>query len=158
MEKDIEMSHFDIDQQQEIKEGLQAGLDVSVYAKPELYAIQMRQIRELRVAACEGVDIILKEGTNAGGRGLLKAGGNVMGKFFENATIEAGGSVKANYCLNSNIVAGRNIIISGRYGMITGGNAYAGSKIESYNIGNAAGTAHNINIRKNGDSISVHRN
>lgn len=45
MEKDIEMSHFDIDQQQEIKEGLQAGLDVSVYAKPEFYAIQMRQIR-----------------------------------------------------------------------------------------------------------------
>lgn len=54
-----------------------------------------------------GGDIILKEGTNAGGRGLLKAGGNVMGKFFENATIEAAGSVKANYCLNSNIVAGR---------------------------------------------------
>ena len=45
MGKDIEMSHFGIDQQQEIKEGLQAGLDVSVYAKPEFYAIQMRQIR-----------------------------------------------------------------------------------------------------------------
>ena len=45
MGKDIEMSHFGIDQQQEIKEGLQAGLDVSVYAYPEFYAIQMRQIR-----------------------------------------------------------------------------------------------------------------
>ena len=45
MEKDIEMSHLGIDQQQEIKEGLRAGLDVSVYAKPEFYAIQMRQIR-----------------------------------------------------------------------------------------------------------------
>ena len=45
MGKDIEMSHFGIDQQQEIKDGLQAGLDVSVYAKPEFYAIQMRQIR-----------------------------------------------------------------------------------------------------------------
>ena len=95
-----------------------------------------------------GGDIILKEGTNAGGRGLLKAGGNVMGKFFENATIEAAGSVKANYCLNSNIVAGRNIIISGRYGMITGGNAYAGRKIESYNIGDADGTATLLNIGK----------
>ena len=95
-----------------------------------------------------GGDIILKEGTNAGCRGFLKAGGDVMGKFFENATIEAGGSVKANYCLNSNIVAGRNIIISGRYGMITGGNAYAGRKIESYNIGNAAGTATSLSIGK----------
>ena len=95
-----------------------------------------------------GGDIILKEGTNAGGRGLLKAGGNVMGKFFENATIEAVGSVKANYCLNSNIVAGRNIIISGRYGMITGGNAYAGRKIESYNIGDADGTATLLSIGK----------
>ena len=95
-----------------------------------------------------GGNIILKEGTNAGGRGLLKAGGDVMGKFFENATIEAGKSVKANYCLNSNIVAGANIIISGRYGMITGGNAYAGRKIESYNIGNAAGTATLLSIGK----------
>lgn len=95
-----------------------------------------------------GGDIILKEGTNAGDRGFLKAGGDVMGKFFENATIEVCGSVKANYCLNSNIVAGRNIIISGRYGMITGGNAYAGRKIESYNIGNAAGTATLLSIGK----------
>ena len=39
------MSHFGIDQQQEIKDGLQAGLDESLYAKPEFYAIQMRQIR-----------------------------------------------------------------------------------------------------------------
>lgn len=32
-------------QQQEIDEGIREGLDVSVYAKPELLAIQMRQIR-----------------------------------------------------------------------------------------------------------------
>lgn len=95
-----------------------------------------------------GGDIILKEGANAGGRGLLKAHGDVMGKFFENATIEAGGSIKANYCLNSNIVAGKNIIISGKFGMLTGGNSYAGRKIESYNIGNAAGTATSLSIGK----------
>lgn len=36
---------FTPDQQREIEEGLDAGLDVSVYAKPEFLAIQMREIR-----------------------------------------------------------------------------------------------------------------
>ncbi len=36
---------FTIDQLNEIKEGKDAGLDISIYAKPEYYAIQMRQIR-----------------------------------------------------------------------------------------------------------------
>lgn len=95
-----------------------------------------------------GGDIILREGANAGGRGYIKAHGDVMGKFFENACIEAGGSIKANYCLNSNIVAGQNIIISGKFGMLTGGNSYAGKTIESYNIGNAAGIATSLSIGK----------
>ena len=37
---------FTIDQLNEIKEGKDAGLDISIYAKPEYYAIQMRQDRK----------------------------------------------------------------------------------------------------------------
>ncbi len=36
---------FTEDQKQEIEKGIEAGLDVSVYARPEFLAIQMRQIR-----------------------------------------------------------------------------------------------------------------
>ncbi len=37
--------NFDEDQKQEIQVGINAGLDVFIYAKPEFMAIQMRQIR-----------------------------------------------------------------------------------------------------------------
>ncbi len=37
---------FTPDQRQEIAEGTRDGLDVSIYAKPEFLAIQMRQIRK----------------------------------------------------------------------------------------------------------------
>lgn len=38
-------TEFTLDQLNEIKEGEKAGLDVSIYARKEFYAIQMRQIR-----------------------------------------------------------------------------------------------------------------
>ena len=38
-------SGFTLDQVNEIQEGLESGLDISVYAKKEFFAIQMRQIR-----------------------------------------------------------------------------------------------------------------
>ena len=36
---------FDEDQVKQIRKGIEAGLDVSVYAKPEFDRVQMRQIR-----------------------------------------------------------------------------------------------------------------
>ena len=39
---------FTIDQLNEIKEGKDAGLDISIYAKPEYYAIQMRNMTGFR--------------------------------------------------------------------------------------------------------------
>lgn len=86
-----------------------------------------------------GGDIILKEGNNAGGNGYIKAGRDIMGKFFENTKVTAGGSVKANYCLNSSITAEKEIEISGNRGILAGGMANAGECIISQFIGNAAG-------------------
>lgn len=45
---------FDADQQNEIRLGLEAGLDASIYAKKELMAIQMHQIR---LGLEEGLDV-----------------------------------------------------------------------------------------------------
>lgn len=41
----LNTTEFSKDQKEEIEEGLLAGVDVSVYAKPEFLAIQMHQIR-----------------------------------------------------------------------------------------------------------------
>lgn len=86
-----------------------------------------------------GGDVILKKGNNSGGKGHIKAEGDVIGSFFENADIIAGNDIKANYCLNSKINAKRDIVITGKFGALAGGEAVAGRSIISYNIGNDAG-------------------
>ncbi len=95
-----------------------------------------------------GGDVILRKGNNAGGKGYIKAEGDVMGNFFENAKVYAGGDVKANYCLNSEIVANRDIVISGKISTIAGGYANAGMSIESHDIGNPAGLYTRISLGK----------
>lgn len=94
-----------------------------------------------------GGDIILRNGNNAGGRGYIRADGDIMGNFFENAKVYAGGDVKANYCLNSEVVA-ENITISGKISTIAGGIIHAGVSITSHDIGNPAGVFTKINIGK----------
>lgn len=93
-----------------------------------------------------GGDIILREGNNAGrGRhGYIKAGNDVMGKFFENATVIAGRDMKANYCLNSNVTVEGNVEIAGDIGTLAGGIIKAGDLVKSHDIGNAAGISTSI--------------
>ena len=86
-----------------------------------------------------GGDVVLKQGNNPGGKGYIKAGNDVSGRFFENAKIIAGGNVQANYCLNSEVYAEKQIEIWGRIGMLAGGNVFAGEGVSSYYIGNTAG-------------------
>ena len=93
-----------------------------------------------------GGDIVLKQGNNPGGKGYIKAGNDVSGKFFENARVVAGGNVQANYCLNSEVYAGKQLEIWGRIGMLAGGNVFAGEGVSSYYIGNAAGIATSIRV------------
>ncbi len=93
-----------------------------------------------------GGDIIIKEGNNAGGKGHLRAGNDVRGKFFENARVTAGRDIKANYCMNSELYAGNKIEISGTEGMLVGGNTYAVNSVEASYIGNRIGIATNLTL------------
>lgn len=97
-----------------------------------------------------GGDAIFRMGNNAKGTGWIKAEKDVMGKFFENAKVIAGRDIKANYCLNSELQAGRNVHISGKFGVLAGGSIQAVCKVESHNVGNAAGLSTQIQIGKKG--------
>lgn len=86
-----------------------------------------------------GGDIILRKGNNADGRGFVKAGGDVLGVFFEAANVMAGQNIKANYCMISMLRAGGNIEVSGKNGVLVGGDAYAGVQVRAFHLGNAMG-------------------
>ena len=93
-------------------------------------------------------NIFLKKGSNAGKhpRGFLRAGGDVIGQFFENTSVTARESIKAGYCLGCNLYAGKSIEMDATTGKIIGGNAVAGDLIASYDIGNESGAVTNVGV------------
>ena len=85
-----------------------------------------------------GKDVVLKNGMQGNSRGKITAGGSVSGKFFEQSTVDAGEDVNANAIMNSHITAVRDIIVSGRFGIIIGGELHAERYINATIIGNMA--------------------
>lgn len=83
-----------------------------------------------------GKDVTLKNGMQGSGKGIIEAGGNVFGKFFEQATIRAKGSVNANAIMNCDILAGECVLVSGKLGIIVGGTVSAVKEVEATLIGN----------------------
>lgn len=72
-----------------------------------------------------GGNIVIARGMNGMGRGVLKAGGNIISKFLENATAEAEGYVASESILHSKVTAGGEVNVDGRRGFITGGKVCA---------------------------------
>ena len=86
-----------------------------------------------------GGNIIIARGMNGMAKGTLKAGGNIVAKFLENATASAGGYVNTESILHSNVTAATEIQVTGRRGFITGGHVRAGQRIEVKTLGATLG-------------------
>ncbi len=86
-----------------------------------------------------GGDIIIARGMNGMGKGILKAGGSVVAKFVENATIEAGSYVEANSIMHSRVSARTQVTVDGKRGFIAGGSVRATEKVECKTLGSAMG-------------------
>lgn len=82
-----------------------------------------------------GGNIIIAKGMNGMGKGVLRACGNVVVKFLENATVTAGGYIQTEAVLHSQIVAGTEVLVDGRRGMIVGGHVRARNKVDAKTIG-----------------------
>lgn len=87
-----------------------------------------------------GKDVVLQSGMQGSGKGIIRSGGNVSGKFFEQVTIIADGNVNANYILNCDIKCNGNVEVSGNKGAIIGGRTVAGDRIVASIIGNRTET------------------
>ena len=86
-----------------------------------------------------GGDIIIARGMNGMGRGTLKAGGNVISKFIENATVESGGYVETEAILHSRVLARTEVNVLSKKGFITGGYVSATNKKKKKNLGSSMG-------------------
>lgn len=86
-----------------------------------------------------GGNIIIARGMNGMGRGVLRAGGNIVAKFLENATAEAEGYVASESILHSRVTAGGEVNVDGRRGFITGGKVCAAEGVNVKTLGSEMG-------------------
>lgn len=86
-----------------------------------------------------GGNIIIARGMNGMAKGNLRAGGDIVAKFLENATVSAGGYVNTESILHSNVTAATEIQVTGKRGFITGGHVRAGQRIEVKTLGATLG-------------------
>ncbi len=88
-----------------------------------------------------GGNIIIAKGMNGMQKGYLKAGGDVVVKFLENARVAAGGYVEAEAIMHSKVSAGGEVRVEGRKGVVVGGYVQAGLKITAKTIGAGMGAS-----------------
>ena len=84
-----------------------------------------------------GADVILECGAKAGGN--ITAGGNIITKFVENATLTAKGSITSECILHSKVISGTEINVTGKRGFIAGGKVIAADKIQAKILGSEMG-------------------
>ncbi len=87
-----------------------------------------------------GGQIILKRGMQGMNKGTLRANGNIISKFIENAEVIAGGYVSTESILHSRVSAKGDVIVGGKRGFVTGGEIRSGTMISVKTAGSQMGT------------------
>lgn len=118
-----------------VRGNVQAGF--SIKAKGD---VEVRGVVEGADIETAG-DIIIARGMNGMGKGTLKAGGSIILKFAENATIEAGTYVESDSILHSRVNAKTEVNVDGRKGFIVGGAIRATEKISCKTLGSPMGAS-----------------
>lgn len=87
-----------------------------------------------------GGQIVLRRGMQGMNKGILKAYGNIISKFIENAEVIAGGYINTDSIMHSKVSAKGDIIVGGRRGFVTGGVIRSGTMISLKTAGSHMGT------------------
>ncbi len=100
---------------------------------------------EVAMIETEG-SVMLKKGMNSSGLGMVKAGKNVVSRFFESTKIVADGNIEVDKCLNSQLYA-KGMITATR--ILAGGVASSESGFYLNNVGNHAGLKTVVKVQTN---------
>ena len=86
-----------------------------------------------------GGDITIARGVNGMGKAVLKAGGNVISKYIENAEVTAKGFVETEVILHATVMAGTEVNVGGKKGLISGSTVCATNVISAKTLGSQLG-------------------
>lgn len=96
-----------------------------------------------------GGDIILSYGVQGNEQSSLEAGGSIIAKFIQNATVNAVRDIVTEGILHSSVSAGGVVNVTSGKGSIIGGNVSATNVVSAKNIGSPMGALTDIQIGLN---------
>ncbi len=100
-------------------------------------------------------DITLSSGMQGGGHGIVEARGDVYGKFFEQTKLRVGGSLHAASMMNCDCVCEGSMFVTGRHGILVGGQTSCQGDVEATIIGNLAEVKTYLNIGVTDENIQL---
>ena len=137
---DVSTGNINYDGSVEVKGTVAAGFSIKAGAN-----IHVKGVVE-GASLNAGSDIILERGINGMGKGEIKAGGNIITKFIENANVTAKGSITSESILHSNVASGTEITVKGKKGFIAGGRVTATDRIIAKDLGSDMGATTIIEV------------
>lgn len=91
-------------------------------------------------------DIVVGRGVQGHDEAVIECGGNLIGRFINNCTAKVKGNIEADAIMHSKIVCDGEIKVSGRKGLIVGGEIKAKEQITAKVIGSDMGTQTKIQL------------
>ncbi|HWR39432.1 MAG TPA: FapA family protein [Patescibacteria group bacterium] len=80
------------------------------------------------------------------GRSVIRASQQVIAKFIENSSVHCGDAVVNDVILHGQVIAERRVVVSGRRGIIAGGQVVAGEEIKAMVLGTTSGVQTKITV------------
>lgn len=91
-------------------------------------------------------NIIIHRGVQGNNQAYLQCSGNLNVKYLENVRVKCGGNVESDAILHSDVTTKDKIIVSGKKGLIVGGDIKAGKEVKANVIGSNMGTITRIEV------------
>ncbi len=105
-----------------------------------------------------GGEVFLRKGVNGGRGGVIEAGQNVVGQFFEEVKVIAKGDIVGHYCLNCELYASGSVLLLGSKGLLLGGYTRASGGIAVHTMGNKTGLRTIVDVGINQETIKLQQN
>lgn len=145
--ENVDLSTGDIDYDGNVQVNGNVCSNFKIHARGN---VEVRGVVEGAEIIASG-NITIQRGVNGMSKGVIKAGGNVIAKFIENAHVEARGYVEAGSILHSQVAAGTEVHVGGKKGFITGGYVCATNLIDVKTLGSELGANTLIELGINPD-------
>jgi len=133
--ENVDISTGDIDYEGNVQVNGNVCSNFRVHARGNVEVRGVVEGAEIEAAG----NVTIARGVNGMAKGKIRAGGNVIAKFIENAQVEAKGYVETGSILHSKVTAGTEIRVGGKKGFITGGYVCATNTVEVKTLGSELG-------------------